>query len=131
MLTARNGDGDKIMGLTIGADDYITKPFNPLEVVARVKTQLLHGISEILYFVSIFYDSMIYPTPHLFTINFAFLAESFIDINGFHICRKIREKHYYPVIMLTARNGDVMQIFLTPHCLKQLLRRNYCSLMLA
>ena len=30
----------KIMGLTIGADDYITKPFNPLEVVARVKTQL-------------------------------------------------------------------------------------------
>lgn len=40
MLTAKNADGDKIMGLTIGADDYITKPFNPLEVVARVKTQL-------------------------------------------------------------------------------------------
>lgn len=40
MLTAKVGDGDKIMGLTIGADDYITKPFNPLEVVARVKTQL-------------------------------------------------------------------------------------------
>ena len=40
MLTARGSDGDKIMGLTIGADDYITKPFNPLEVVARVKTQL-------------------------------------------------------------------------------------------
>lgn len=40
MLTAKTEDGDKIMGLTIGADDYITKPFNPLEVVARVKTQL-------------------------------------------------------------------------------------------
>nr|WP_325295368.1 VanR-ABDEGLN family response regulator transcription factor [uncultured Oscillibacter sp.] len=40
MLTAKAADGDKIMGLTIGADDYITKPFNPLEVVARVKTQL-------------------------------------------------------------------------------------------
>lgn len=40
MLTAKVTDGDKIMGLTIGADDYITKPFNPLEVVARVKTQL-------------------------------------------------------------------------------------------
>lgn len=40
MLTAKGEDGDKIMGLTIGADDYITKPFNPLEVVARVKTQL-------------------------------------------------------------------------------------------
>lgn len=40
MLTAKVADSDKIMGLTIGADDYITKPFNPLEVVARVKTQL-------------------------------------------------------------------------------------------
>ena len=40
MLTARGEDMDKIMGLTLGADDYITKPFNPLEMVARVKTQL-------------------------------------------------------------------------------------------
>lgn len=40
MLTAKIDDNDKIMGLTIGADDYITKPFNPLEVTARVKTQL-------------------------------------------------------------------------------------------
>ncbi len=40
MLTAKVEDMDKIMGLTIGADDYITKPFNPLEVMARVKTQL-------------------------------------------------------------------------------------------
>lgn len=40
MLTAKSEDTDKIMGLTLGADDYITKPFNPLEVLARVKTQL-------------------------------------------------------------------------------------------
>lgn len=40
MLTAKGEDIDKIMGLSLGADDYITKPFNPLEVVARVKTQL-------------------------------------------------------------------------------------------
>ncbi len=40
MLTAKVEDIDKIMGLTIGADDYITKPFNPLELTARVKTQL-------------------------------------------------------------------------------------------
>ena len=40
MLTAKVEDMDKIMGLTLGADDYITKPFNPLELVARVKAQL-------------------------------------------------------------------------------------------
>ena len=40
MLTAKVEDMDKITGLTLGADDYMTKPFNPLELVARVKTQL-------------------------------------------------------------------------------------------
>jgi len=40
LLTAKSEDSDKILGLNIGADDYITKPFNPLEVMARVKSQL-------------------------------------------------------------------------------------------
>lgn len=40
ILSAMNADSDKILGLDIGADDYITKPFNPLEVVARVQSNL-------------------------------------------------------------------------------------------
>ena len=40
MLSAKSEDYDKITGLNVGADDYITKPFNPLELVARVKSQL-------------------------------------------------------------------------------------------
>ena len=40
LLTAKGEDTDKILGLNVGADDYITKPFNPLEVLARVRSQL-------------------------------------------------------------------------------------------
>ena len=40
LITAKSEDNDKILGLTVGADDYVTTPFNPLEVLARVRAQL-------------------------------------------------------------------------------------------
>lgn len=40
MLSAKSEDADKVLGLQVGADDYLTKPFNPLELIARVKSQL-------------------------------------------------------------------------------------------
>ena len=40
LLTAKSEDSDKILGLSVGADDYITKPFNPVELLARVRSQL-------------------------------------------------------------------------------------------
>lgn len=51
LLSAKQMDSDKVLGLDLGADDYVIKPFNPLEVVARIKAQLrrtnkIHGISN-------------------------------------------------------------------------------------
>src|SRR5206468_5583171 len=46
MLTARDEDVDKIIGLEVGADDYMTKPFNPRELVARVKSILRRAAPE-------------------------------------------------------------------------------------
>lgn len=45
MLSAKSEDTDKIIGLGFGADDYVTKPFNPLELVARIKSQIRRYIS--------------------------------------------------------------------------------------
>lgn len=62
-LSAKTQDADKIIGLNIGADDYITKPFNPLELVARVKSQLRRYTS--LGSISSSNDSNIYSTGGL------------------------------------------------------------------
>ena len=40
LLTAKGEDNDKVLGLTVGADDYVTKPFNPLELMARIRSHL-------------------------------------------------------------------------------------------
>lgn len=61
ILSAKNLDSDKILGLNIGADDYITKPFNPLEIIARIKSNIRR-----------FYqlkDEMIYDTASIIKIK--------------------------------------------------------------
>lgn len=71
MLTAKVEDMDKIMGLTLGADDYVTKPFSPLELLARVRTQLRR------------YKK--------YNAGTAEVCRSEYDEGGLHICRDSRK----------------------------------------
>lgn len=72
MLTAKVEDMDKIKGLMLGADDYITKPFNPLELMARVRTQLRRYTK--------------YNNP-----EYRIKSTEEFDIRGLHISRKSRK----------------------------------------
>lgn len=76
MLTAKSEDIDKIQGLTLGADDYISKPFNPLEVIARVRTQLRrynqYNTTQAVPSEPVSYDNKglyICPDSHKCTLN--------------------------------------------------------------
>lgn len=89
MLTAKVEDMDKITGLTLGADDYITKPFNPLELTARVKTQLRR-------FTKYNAGSVEEKTDEL-------------DIRGLHICKSSHKcLKNGSEITLTPREFDIL-----------------------
>ena len=101
MLTAKTEYMDKITGLTLGADDYIPKPFNPLELVARVKAQLRRytqyneGTKEegdVLDFGGL----LLNRTSHECVYNEVPLTLTPIE-------KQIRQKYTFPVIMLTAK----------------------------
>lgn len=83
MLTAKSSDMDKINGLMLGADDYITKPFNPLEVTARVKTQLRRYTRYNAAEPSVYDKDGLYvcPEKHLCTLYGNELALTPIEFN--------------------------------------------------
>ena len=73
VMSAKNMDSDKILGLTLGADDYLTKTFNPLEVVARIKSQLRR-----------FYDlntSVVEDTNNIITVGELVMDPSNLSVN--------------------------------------------------
>lgn len=88
MLTAKVEEMDKITGLTLGADDYITKPFHPLEVLARVKTQLRR------------YTQYNRPQPSV--------SEE-VEIRGLTVCKDSRKCTLYgKELNLTPREFDIL-----------------------
>lgn len=78
LLTAKSEDTDKILGLNLGADDYITKPFNPMEVLARVRSQLRRYTQL---------GSAVQPTDSQFSCGNILLddAEKIVTVDGIEV----------------------------------------------
>ena len=102
ILSAKSEDADKILGLNVGADDYVTKPFNPLELVARVKSQLRRYTQ--LGSVPYKENAQIYQTGGLY-INDD-LKE--VKVDGESV--KLTPMEYNILLFLTKNQGRVFSI---------------------
>lgn len=114
MLSAKGQDMDKITGLSVGADDYVTKPFNPLELVARIKSQLrrTHTYTSAINIES---DPMIRlgrltidPSTH----------EIMIDEQDVHLTPR-----EFAILLLLARHSG--QVFSTEHIYQKVWKEEY------
>ena len=106
VMSAKNMDSDKILGLTLGADDYLTKPFNPLEVVARIKSQLRR-----------YYDlnaSAPEETPNVVTIGELELDSSNLCVNKNGVAINLTPTEFKILSLMMKTPGKIytkMQIF--------------------
>ena len=102
MLSAKSEDADKILGLNIGADDYLTKPFNPLELVARVKSHIRRYTK--LGNLSIQSEAMIYRSGDL-EIN-----DETKEVSILGEVIKLTPIEYNILLLLTKNAGKVFSI---------------------
>jgi len=100
MLSAKSEDTDKIIGLQMGADDYVTKPFNPLELLARVKSQL-RRYTELGSFVK---KTNVYKTGGLIVDN----EQKTVTVDGEEI--KLTPVQFKILLLLAENMGRVFSI---------------------
>ena len=103
ILSAKSEDADKILGLNIGADDYVTKPFNPLELVARVKSQI-RRFTKLGSTVGIKENEAVYSTGGL-VIND---DQKMVTVDGEPI--KLTPIEYNILLLLVKNQGRVFSI---------------------
>ena len=100
MLSAKSEDTDKIIGLNLGADDYLTKPFNPLELIARVKSQLRRYTT----LGSLETKSDVFKTGGLIIDD----EQKIVTVDGEDV--KLTPVQYKILMLLTANAGKVFSI---------------------
>jgi len=94
MLTARSGEQDRIVGLESGADDYVTKPFSPRELLARIAAVLRRGQPAAMHGACETNGIMLDPAAHRVTVAGDELALGPVEFRLLHFLMAHAERHY-------------------------------------
>ena len=101
ILSAKSEDADKILGLNIGADDYITKPFNPLELVARVKSQLRRYTQL---------GNVVENNSHIYQVGGLIINDELKEVVVDDVVVKLTPIEYNILLLLVKNQGKVFSI---------------------
>ena len=101
ILSAKSEDADKVLGLNIGADDYVTKPFSPLELVARVKSQLRRYTT---------FGSVAQEQPKVYQVGGLIIEDELkrVTVDGEEV--QLTPIEYNILLLLTKNKGKVFSI---------------------